>query len=329
MKLTAAIQQRTRKWFGSRMPVGDKVRLSQNSSYIWPTKSGYMLSAIVILMLIGATNYQNNLAFMLSFLLVGVGLVTIIYTYKNLQNIEFCEGQPSELFAKQSGVMAITLNSHNDESHASIGIGWDSGYKKGIENLIYVDVPEHGLTNVNLTFTPNKRGKQKLPRIMVSSVFPFGWFRTWAYFGLAREVLVFPQPLEPPQRFEVSGGDEMESEQGKRTVGNEDFYGLKSYQPGESMSRIDWKSFARERGLHVREFASVQGNELSFRWEEFEGFPDEARVSFLAYMVLQASHQNLAYSLSLPGQHIGFDEGDIHRRNCLSALALFNIKHVE
>ncbi|TQV82952.1 DUF58 domain-containing protein [Aliikangiella coralliicola] len=318
MKIPKSIKNSVGRWFGSRMPVGDSVTLNQRSSYIWPTRAGYLLLGIVILMMIGATNYQNNLAFLLTFLLIGIGLVTIVYTFKNMQGIQFSVLPVNEAFVGQPLAISMSLTSNSGKEHYSIGIGQNNN------ELLVCDVPDTGNATATINFEASRRGHFELPRLMVTSEFPFGWLKTWAYFRFVTPILIYPKPIEPPQLYEQDHGKD--SDEGVKSEGNEDFYGLKSYQPGESLSRIDWKAYAREKGMFVREFVAYKGQQLCFNWQDFPGNDDEVRLSYLTFMVLQAASQNLTYTLIFPGTHIGPGDGEEHRAQCLEALALYGEK---
>ena len=318
MTIYKQIKQRLANFFGSRMPKGQTITLNQKSTYIWPSRTGYLIIGIVILMMIGATNYQNNLAFLLTFLLIGIGLVSIIFTFKNLQGIQFTFLKNEEVFAGQSIPVRIGLSSHDNKQHYSIGVGWD---KKALN---YVDVKAQGFSHVSVELTTQKRGLIELPRIVTSSQFPFGWLITWAYFGADKPLLVYPTPMEPGALDRHESGQE--SDEGLRQEGNEDLYGLKPYQKGEPLTRVDWKAYARGRGMFIREFASYQSQQLCFNWHDFLGVSDEQRLSFLTYLVIDAASQNLNYSLVLPEYSIDFGDGENHRKKCLNALALYGVE---
>ncbi|MEE4245001.1 MAG: hypothetical protein V2I33_06305, partial [Kangiellaceae bacterium] len=61
------INNRLLNWQKSRMPVSRSVRLKQRNTYIFPTRYGFLLGLIILLMGVGATNYQNNLIFIALF----------------------------------------------------------------------------------------------------------------------------------------------------------------------------------------------------------------------------------------------------------------------
>ncbi len=75
--------------------------------------------------------------------------------------------------------------------------------------------------------------------------------------------------------------------------------------------------------MYIREFASYQTQQLCFSWNDFPNCDDELRLSYLTYMVVGASNQNLCYSLILPNRKIENDEGEAHRNKCLKTLALY------
>ncbi len=297
------------------MPVGASIRFNQRSTYIWPTKVGYLLLAIFLLMMIGSTNYQNNLAFLLTFLLVGIGLVCIVFTFRNLQGIEFALSANEETYAGQPISLWLSLRSYSGREHYSIGVGTN------YDNLLFVNVPVTGYSKVKLDVGVAQRGWYPVPRLLASSQFPFGWMRTWAYFGLDKSILVYPQPLEPVLSSRTSGEDD--NEEGNKSKGVDDLYGLKPYQEGEPLSRVDWKAYARERGMFVREFTDYQSRQLCFCWDDFPGEEVEKRLSYLTYMVTEAANQQLSYSMKLPNQYFEFDDGEEHCKKCLKALALY------
>lgn len=317
MDLIKLFQQRAKTFFGNRMPKGQTVTLNQKSTYIWPSKTGYLLMVIVLLMMIGATNYQNNLAFLLTFLLIGIGLVSIIFTFKNLQDIRFTFLKNEEVFAGQIIPLKLSLSSDNNKRHYSIGVGLDKN------KLSYVDVKDKDFSHVTVEIATQTRGLLTIPRIVTASQFPFGWLTTWAFFTSDKPLLVYPQPMEPNTFDKHDSGQE--SDEGLREEGSEDLYGLKPYQKGESLARVDWKAYARERGLFIREFASYQSQQLCFSWHDYANIPDERRLSFLTYLVIDAASQNLNYSLVLPEVVVDFGDGESHRRRCLNALALHGV----
>ncbi|MCP5430773.1 MAG: DUF58 domain-containing protein [Chromatiaceae bacterium] len=79
--------------------------------------------------------------------------------------------------------------------------------------------------------------------------------------------------------------------------GSDDFAGLRGYRPGDLPSQIDWKSYARERGLNTRVFSGQAATPLWLDWVDAPGNDVELRVSALTRAVLDAESAGRHYGL--------------------------------
>ena len=98
---------------------------------------------------------------------------------------------------------------------------------------------------------------------------------------------------------------------------------MERHQPGESLRRVDWKAYARERGMHNKRFIEPNGSLQELDFEAFAGVDTELRLSYLCYLVLKAEGEGMRYALRLPGEAIPSGLGAGHRERCLRALALY------
>ena len=88
---------------------------------------------------------------------------------------------------------------------------------------------------------------------------------------------------------------------------------------------MDWKAYAREAPLLVKEY-SAGGAELRLFDLTQLADPDiEARLSQLARWVVDAEARGDRYGLTLPGVRLTADRGPEHRHRCLAALAVFGL----
>ena len=78
---------RWQRWLGRRIPAQSEVRLNQRRIFIIPTRQGLGFLLLIALLLIGAINYQNNLAYFLTFWLLSLFLVAILHTYRSLSGL--------------------------------------------------------------------------------------------------------------------------------------------------------------------------------------------------------------------------------------------------
>lgn len=322
MSATNLLKQKLSQAFNKRMPHGDQTTLNYRSTYVLPTGSGLLLIGIILLMMIGATNYQNNLAFLLTFLVVGLGLVCMVLTVKNLQGIAINLLQVPEIYAHQHASIDIKLTSQQQQSHFSLAMGTDK------QHLFLLDI-NHQIQQIKLPIGEFKRGYQSMPRLMICSEYPLGWLISWSYFRFTRQLLVYPQPLQPPgEKIQQPHFDlGQQTEQGKAISGTQDLNGLKNYQPGDNLSRVDWKAYARGAGLLSKEFVDYQHQPLCFSWQDYPQADQESMLGYLTYQVLQAAAKDLQYALLLPNKKIPLASGEQHRLTCLKALAIYGKDH--
>jgi uncharacterized protein (DUF58 family) len=107
--------------------------------------------------------------------------------------------------------------------------------------------------------------------------------------------------------------------------GVDEWLGLRPFRDGDSPRQVDWKAYAREAPLLVKEY-QPPGAEL--RLFDFAAVPladTEGRLSQLARWVVDAEAQGERYGLTLPGVRVAPERGPAHRHRCLSLLARFGV----
>ncbi|MHA6493318.1 DUF58 domain-containing protein [Pseudomonas borbori] len=310
------LQVRWGRWLSRRIPAASSIRLSQRKIFIIPSLVGAAFGVALILMLLAAINYQNSLAYGLTFLLASVFVVAILHTYRNLAGLVLKGGGSGAVFVGEQGRFRVRLESLA-RAHQAIALGWPP------EPLQVVDVPARGISQCELSVPALRRGWLRPGRMRVESRFPLGILVAWSWVDLDQALLVYPRPLEGELPLAAGHSDDQE-EQGGRAHGRgaDDFQGLKSYQPGDSKKRLHWKAYSRGQGLLVKDFASLSGRDLWLDFEALDG-DTEMRLSLLCHWVLQLSERQQPFALSVPGCVLPPDSGDAHRDACLRALALF------
>src|SRR5690606_34108179 len=108
------------------------------------------------------------------------------------------------------------------------------------------------LARGTLTFPTFRRGRLAPGRLRITSIFPLGLFRAWAYLEPAVRVTVYPRP---DGRAELPATAEFHTRHYSGTRrGTDDFTGFQQYRPGDSIRSIAWKAVAREQGLLTKRF---------------------------------------------------------------------------
>lgn len=289
------------------------IYLHRRRVYILPTRSGVLFTLVLFTMLVGAINYNNSLAYALTFLLASLTLVSILHTFRNLHGLTFHVGHPAEVFAGSMVRFPLAMENRQGERFA-IAVQFNHG------EPVIADVGQDEMHWIDLQLPSQRRGWLPLPRLTVSTLFPLGLFRAWSYLHFDLRALIYPSPAakQPLPISEVEGG----TTGGDLGHGSDDFAQLRPYHPGDSLRHIHWKAYAREAGLLVKQFGATRSPELWISWNATTGHDIETRLSQLCRWVLDAETAGLAYGLQMPGQRIEPANGEAHRRHCLKTLAL-------
>ncbi|MEE9357081.1 hypothetical protein [Candidatus Vondammii sp. HM_W22] len=164
------------------------VQIRPRKIYIMPTRYGFGFGLLLMLMLIGSINYANNLGFFLTFLLAGLGLVTILHTWRNLLGVELQAGRVNPIFAGDKANFEILLINKRRSERPDIRL-----QLKGSE-AVETDLQNRSRQSLSLLLSAPRRGKLGLPRFSISTRYPTGLLRAWCYVELESECLVYPAP---------------------------------------------------------------------------------------------------------------------------------------
>ncbi|WP_018624281.1 DUF58 domain-containing protein [Kangiella aquimarina] len=314
MKIVSAIEQKFFSWVDKRSPEQQEVHLRQKNIYILPTRYGWLMLMILILILVASTNYQNNMGFMAGFILLAIGMLSVFYTYRNVRGLKIRALKPQSVYVGQECSFPFEFNNSSESYRSSIGIGLN---KKQVE---YCDVDSRSKTLFHIKIKANKRGLLEPKRFVCTSIFPFGIFQVWSWFKPSYGALIYPKPIECPQILAPQSHGQEEGAFAQR--GSEDFHSLRDYQSGDPIKQVMWKAFARERGLLTKEFEELVGEQHLLTWESVSQYDKELAISYLTDAVIKAEQAGNLYGLELPKVRIEKGQGAEHLHQCLSALAL-------
>lgn len=316
MKKTRFWQPYYQRWLNRRIPQTQKIQLSHRSVFIVPTAAGALYIVLLLLLLITAINYQNNLLYGLTFWLFSLGLVTMMMTFRNLAGLTVIAGKAQPCFVGEKATLPIVFEPLANR-HQGITLGFAQTPRLSFDG-------QGERTQQYLHCLAHKRGYLSVPRLRVETRFPLGLFTAWSWLKLDFQALAYPEPEFTPFVFSSGEADEESEHAPVSASGEQDFYGLREYQPGDSMRQIAWKQLAKGQGLVSKEFEQPQANSRLFVWDSLAPLPQEVRLSRLCGWVLKAHERGWAYGLSLPQQSLALDHSEAHKQQCLTALALFN-----
>jgi uncharacterized protein (DUF58 family) len=290
----------------------DKKRLK-----IRPTRYGMVFILLLLGMFAGSVNYNNNLGFLLTFLLGSIAFVSIAQTYKNITGIRIFAGKTRPVFAGEEAAFEFVAED-TGVNRFSIGFVLSGG------DSAILDIMRGSANRIDVKVPASSRGLLRPWPMTVYTEYPLGLFRVHSQIEPDLECIVYPKPeIGTVKTTAEKSGAEMDG--GLTGSGTDDFQGLKGYRPGDPLQRISWKASSRGRGLFTKDFNGLYGASFYLDWHRLKGLDSERRLSILCHAVLKANLKHLNFGLILPGKKIEPGSGEIHKNRCLKTLALFDV----
>lgn len=295
------------QWLDKRQPAATKITLSQRIIFILPTRYGVWFGLLCVLLYLLGTNYQNNLILLVCYLLLSIWLVSIVLTFRNLNGLTLSCNKPSEGFANQTVV--VNINTHAATARYMLQFKFISQ-----ANIVEKQILDSA---ISLTIASKDRGCFSLPRLKISSCYPFGLWRSWSYVALQQQYWVYPTAIK--------ASDNRLGHRAKNLpdVDSEISQELRQYQTGDSLNQILWKRLAKDSAKPiVRLRQPIQHYDPS--WVVIADLTGPALELALSQgceklLSLEANHQ--LYGLQSARQSFGPDQGALHLQRCLQHLA--------
>lgn len=340
-----ALHQTLQKWLFRPNIEHGTVTLTQRRIFILPTWSGLGFAFLLLLMLVGDINYGLSLGYVLTFLLATMAVMSMLYAFRNMANLQIHAGHCEAVFAGEtaqfifhfhnlSNLPRYQLTLKNRVNASALpqqkNIAKNKIFPRKQKNPAAIHSPAATIFDlaaqqnlaVKLPIPATQRGWMSSGRLTLYTEFPLGLFHAWSYLHFETQCLIYPQPAAPlplPTQQDKAG-------QGKLPVkGDEDFSGVRGYVLGDAMTHIAWKALAREQGLQVKQFSDEAGQQLWLDWYHLPHLALEPRLAVLTRWVLTAHAQKIHYGLRLPDTEISPAHSDRHRAECLQALALYGL----
>ena len=300
-------------------------RTQRERIFIVPRWAGLVFS-FVLLMIFGlGFGFPNasELTRTLGIALVVAGLVSLIQSNANLRGVAITASRSTPVAAGETPLLELTLQNTAKRERIGLlvreGTRWTRAWRIRPTTSAWVPIIQPGETTTALMpLPPKKRGRHPIPELWVSSIMPMGLCFAWKVFPGRGDYFVYPTPRGLP--LEGDGWKGQGSSTGSEG-GSEDVSGHRPYEPGDPLSRMDWRVFARTGKVVVRTLEEGSGGEITLRWENTRFLQDnEARLEQLSFWIAQCVREDRPFRLELGART------DLSSRNlfaCYEALATF------
>ncbi|MBF8269006.1 MAG: hypothetical protein HW386_715 [Gammaproteobacteria bacterium] len=292
--------------------------------YILPTRYGLFFAGLLLVMLTGAINYTNSMAYILTFLLGSLMLVGMLHTWQNLRGLLISTPVVRPVFAGAALHLPLLLDNRAGLQRIALTLELWSRRKEqrrgSAGEPLTINLKPGAITQAQLLVKTSKRGYLRPGRLRIRSRFPLGLFLAWSYLESDQVCIIYPQPAGS-RELPVYSEYATDEQQGKKS-GTDDFTGFKPYRHGDSIRSIDWKAFARQQPLQVKRFSGSGSSKLMLSWNLCgPGADVEQRLSQLCLWALHAERDGYHYGLEIPGGRIESGRGEAHLQQCLTLLA--------
>ncbi|EAQ97848.2 DUF58 domain-containing protein [Congregibacter litoralis] len=335
------LSQRWTRWLDRRIPRSRSVTLSQRQIFIFPSRTGFFFALCLLVMLIAAINYQNNMSYALTFLLANLFVVAVLHTYANLSGLTITAVGADDAYAGQRSGFHLRFSSSNKRGHHALLVGWPEAREARRRRRLFtgllsspamiaveeIDVEPGASRDLVLHIPVGKRGWYRPGRLRIESSYPLGLLRCWTWVDLDQRALVYPAPMAAAEP-EGAAGDSLDGRwlSGK---GDDEFFGIRDYRAGDNPRRVYWKGLARGQALQTKDYASAVADARWLDWEQFSGLDQERRLSALCHWVMDYHRREFEFGLRIPGMELAPASGDRQRDQALRALALFGVNDAE
>jgi uncharacterized protein (DUF58 family) len=315
-RLRERLSARVLRWARKRQGLDPQTTtLASRRIYILPTGVGMIFALTAVAMLLGSMNYNNNLSFLLTFMLASLGFVAMHQCQRNLVGLEvsFAGVEPVHVGRPVEFRIAVHNRSRSNRYHVQLYAG---DVQSDIRNI-----PAGESRLFRLELPTSARGYLALPRFGIRTTFPFELFRAWSWLHMDLRALVWPAQAAtapvPPPALTATGHRQHDAR------GEEDFAGLRRYNDGDSPRHVAWKAYARSGDLLSKQFAGADTSSQWFDFDTLTAADTEERLSILTRWVVDSERSQRDYGLRIPGAEFPPAHGDQQRQQCLRALALF------
>jgi len=207
------------------------------------------LAGWISLLYLIATNIQSGwLYVVISFLLL-VGLYSVIIPIVALRGVSVAVRLPelSELGAASSGRLTISNKSRFAKYVIRVDFSEYDEMSFGASGLLASALPGRSNINFRFDFTPGKRGRRHIKKVMISCGAPTGLFVAHRVMVVNAETIVHPRISDAAGeavlgRMGIEGVGELST---RSSTPDPYLYRLREYAPGDSLRNIHWKLTAR------------------------------------------------------------------------------------
>ncbi len=284
------------------------------------TRSGYVYTIVTLAIGFSAVNTGNNLVYIIAAALLSHLVVSGIFGHLNLRGVEVSLSLPEEIFAGTEFPAKVSLRNVRKRRPTFLLRATIMG-----RSALFPLLEGGSLQEKTIMVSLEKRGRNVIHSIELSSPFPFNLFARRRTCPLHLQLIVYPRPLaaralSPRELKSLRLSDHFSSFPGH----DADILSIRDYQPGDPLKTIHWKATARTGVLKTRELSAFQHQNLVINLDQLQRNELEKELSRLTHMVLKVSRSRSPMVVILDKKKLQPGLLASHKHQVLRKLALYH-----
>lgn len=278
--------------------------LKQKDVLVFVYRPGYIYVALILITFVAGVNYANNLILAFCFLISSLLCISFYLAYRQLKGLEITLDYDDVGQVGQAVELIVTLSQTQPrERYLSVNVGLEKQY-------LHL---QHSSQQLRFHFYPAQRGAFYYPDLSLMSMYPLGLVRAWTHLYLKQQLItwVAPQAVIQPHQ-----------QQSMLEAGMDEFYELKNYQLGDSLTYVAWKQLARGQGMYIKQFAPhPEQQQLLIDYAALGMHDHEQKLKVMMGLIEQCEQQQQPYAIKLPQQQLSLGLGEAQLQQAKRLLA--------
>jgi len=214
---------------------------------------------MIVVAFIALTAIKNQSPFIISFLGISVGalIFSFFISRKMVVSVRLRRNVPIRAWQNQTVHIGYYLR-NTSRRISCLGLHIEELVPEGIESVAgyCVHLSGGGSFRAGGRFVVNRRGCVKFGTVKVSTIFPFGLIEASEIITSPATLTIWPARGTLKKRMLHHGAVEISRAAPSRATGGQDeFFGLREYRPGDNPRWIHWRRSAAKSQLVIRELS--------------------------------------------------------------------------
>ena len=320
-------------------------KITRRSTNVAITIEGWYYIGMLAFVVAAAMIRDINLLYIMAGMMLGPLMFSWYASTRSLRRIEVNRRYPSLVSVSEPLFVEVTATKPKANPHASSTVVQDRICRDGARNRLatetqlYFPAIRSGTSeDASYRVTLQNRGRYNLGPMKVSTSMPLGLIQVTKTFEQDAFLLVSPKigslstAWSRHLEFKNDGGQKSARRRGNAEG---DFYGMREYRNGDSLSRIHWRTSAKRDKLTVRQFEQRVNQDLVVILDLWcpEQKPNrqhvEAAISFAATLIVEHCKQGATHVVFASASRNQFDRSGmaspVFRQELMERLAMVEV----